>query len=380
MLSWNAVPWTDHYLVELSTDPTFASIHYSAVEDATSHTPSLFLAETRTYYWRVRATNACGYGVFSAVSSFTTMDHTDLLLVDEDYDVPDEQAEYTTELDALGVSYDVVEVCPFVDCTPKVFEPDLEQLSLYDRVIWWTGREEIYAGPDDDAETALDQWLDRGSCLLLSSIDYVLVQSGVTDFMQERLGVATVTEDTGMTQVTGQGAAFGGLGPFGLQNQNPDYRDTISPDATAEVAFAGDLGDAGVSKDGGWYRSSFLGFGIESVAAGETRQILGAFLNWCDGLGAVDGDGDGILNGDDCAPGDPDAWMNPEPITDLRLGKGAVGFSWSQPVSGGGSYYDVLRSRDATEWYDASCVLAGADETSGVPDPEAPGPGEAFFY
>jgi subtilisin family serine protease len=379
-LTWNPVPWTDHYLVELSTDPTFQSIFYSAVEDATIHTPAHFLAENTVYHWRVRATNVCGYGSFSTVSSFTTMDHTDLLLVDDDYDLPNEQAEYTNELDALGVSYDVVEICQFPECTPVVFEPDLETLSPYDRVIWWSGAEEIYAGPDDDTETALGEWLDRGSCLLLSSIDYVLVQGGITTFMQERLGVDSVSEDTGMTLVTGQGAAFGGLGPFGLQNTNPDFRDSISPDATAELGFSGDLGDAGVSKDGGWYRTSFLGFGIESAAAGETRQILDAFLTWCDGLDAVDGDGDGIVNGDDCAPGDPGAWTGPSPATDLMLGKGAIGFSWSQPVSGSGSTYDVLRSGDPTEWYNSTCVVADTPQTFTVPDPEDPAPGELFFY
>ena len=72
--------------------------------------------------------------------------------------------------------------------------------------------------------------------------------------------------------------------------------------------------------------------------------------------------------------------MNPEPVTDLMLGKGAVGFSWSQPVSGGGSTYDVLRSRDAMEWYDATCVITGASQTFGVPDPEDPAPGELFLY
>jgi hypothetical protein len=380
-LTWDPVTWSDHYLVEIANDAAFLDIVYSSVENATTHTPIYFLEQGAVYYWRVHANNACGYGSVSPVFSFTTVDFPDLLLVDDDYDLPNEQAEYTTALDALGVTYDLWENCQFVDCTPQVFEPGPETLALYDRVIWWSGKEEIYAGPDDDSELALADWLDRGSCLLISSIDYVLTQGGITDFMQQRLGVASVTEDTGLTQVTGMGAAFGGLGPYGLQNQNPDYRDSISPDGTAELAFSGDLGDAGVNKDGGWYRSSFLGFGVESAAAGETQAMLDAFLTWCDGLPAVDGDMDGVANGADCASGDADAWTSPSPITDLRLGKGAVGFTWSEPVSGSGSVYDVLRTTDdPTDWYNADCVVAQTPQTSAVPDTENPGPGELWFY
>ena len=288
-LTWDPVAWSDHYLVEIANDAAFLDIVYSSVEDATTHTPMYFLEQNAVYYWRVHANNACGYGSVSPVFSFTTVDLPDLLLVDDDYDLPNEQAEYTTALDALGVTYDIWENCQFVTCTPMIFEPDAETLALYDKVIWWTGKEEIYAGPDDDSELALADWLDRGSCMLISSIDYVLTQGEITDFMQQRLGVASVTEDTGMVQVTGSGAAFGGLGPYGLQNQNPDYRDSISPDGTAELAFSGELddlsvADAGINKDGGWYRTSFLGFGVESAAAGETEAILDAFLTWCDGL------------------------------------------------------------------------------------------------
>jgi len=272
------------------------------------------------------------------------------------------------------------EVCPFVDCTVKKGKPDAEVLAPYDRVIWWTGQEEIYAGPDDAAELALEHWLDRGSCLLISSSDYVLVQMGVTDFMQQRLGVSSVTEDTGMASVTGQNTVFGGLGPYSLVNLNPDYRDSISPDGTAELAFSGDLGDAGVNKDGGWYRTSFLGFGIESTGTSAKPEILDAFLTWCDGLAGVDGDLDGVLNGADCVAGDANAWGSPSPITDLMLGKGAVGFSWSEPVSGSGSTYDVLRSEDPTEWYEATCVSAGGSPTTAPPDPENPEPGGIFYY
>ena len=360
-LSWNPVPWTDRYLVEVSTDPTFEQIFYSAMERTTAHTPQHVLEQDVVYYWRVRATNACGYGGFSPVSSFTTAQLVNLLLVDDDYDLPDYQATYTNTLDSLGVTYDVYDVWNFT----LFDEPDARTLEQYDRVIWYSAEEEIYAGPNSDSELALPDWLDRGTCLLVTSADYINAQGGVvTTFMQDRLGVGAAVGDTGMTQVTGAGTPFDVLGTFALDDLNPDdWRDSISPDGTAELAFSGDLGDAGITKDGGWYRTSFLGFGLEHAGVGERAALLFAFFAWCDGLAGVDGDGDGTNNENDCLPGDDEAWTAPSPVTDLVLGKGAVGFSWSQPVSGSGSVYDVLRSGDPTEWYDATCVAAGYGRT-----------------
>jgi hypothetical protein len=213
----------------------------------------------------------------------------------------------------------------------------------------------------------------------MSSADYVL-NSDFSSFIQDRLGVGAVVEDTGMGMVTGEGTVYGGLGPYSLSSLNPDYRDSLTPDGTAELAFSGDLGDAGVAKDGGAYRTSFLGFGVESVGTAAKPAILGAFLTWCAGLPDVDGDADGWLNGVDCAPADPDTWSAPAPITDLMLGKGPVGFSWGQPVSGSGAVYDVLRSTDPTDFYNAACVATGVAQTSSPDDGEVPEPGEMLFY
>jgi hypothetical protein len=375
VLEWDPVPLISHYMVEIAVDSSFLQIVYSAHEEGTVHTVGQTLAQDSVYYWRVRANNVCGYGGLSLTSSFTTIDVPDLLLVDDDYDVPNEQNEYTQALNSLGVAYDIWDVWG----VHVHEEPGTWDLAPYDQVIWWTGQEEIYAGPSADSEVALAGWLDGAGCLLISSQDYVL-NSDFSDFIQDRLGVASVNEDTGQNTVTGQGIVYGGLGPYSLATLNPDYRDVLTPDGIAELAFSGDMGDAAVAKDGGSYRSSFLGFGVESTGTADKPEILGAFLTWCAGLPDVDGDTDGWLNGVDCAPADPDAWTAPSPITDLMLGKGAVGFSWSQPVSGSGAVYDVLRTEDPTDFYNATCVAAGVTQTSAIPDEEDPEPGEAFYY
>jgi hypothetical protein len=68
-------------------------------------------------------------------------------------------------------------------------------------------------------------------------------------------------------------------------------------------------------------------------------------------------------------------------VTDLRLHKAESGFTWSQPVSGAGAVYDLVRSGNAGDFWNATCVAAGREKTS-VPaawDSE-PRPGEVVFY
>ena len=85
-LEWTGVPWAASYVVEVSTDPTFQGIFYSAVSTTTSHRVQTALAQGVVHYWRVRARNACGFGAFSATWSFTTRDVPPVLLVDDDWD------------------------------------------------------------------------------------------------------------------------------------------------------------------------------------------------------------------------------------------------------------------------------------------------------
>jgi hypothetical protein len=386
-LEWTAVPWASSYVVEVSTSPTFQSIFYSAYSEATSHKVGQILAEATTYYWRVRARNVCGFGSFSSTTSFTTRNVPDVLLVDDDWDLNgDFQPTYKSALNALPLSpyfypvtYDVWDVYAVM----QQKEPDYASLSLYKKVIWWSGNEDFYAGPSLFSELELPKYLDRrGGCLLVSSADYVFAGGGVTSFMQQRLGVATVVEDTGQSQATGQGTVFGTLGTVSLKNLTNDYSDSISPNASAELAYAGSMGNAGVDKNGAHYRTAFVGFGLERLFATTDREkSLLKFLQWCDGLATVDGDGDGVVNGADCVPGDPSAWTAPSPVTNLVLGKGATGFQWSQPTSGGGAAYDVLKSGAAADFWNASCVASGISQTT-VPSAwdVNPNPGEIFFY
>jgi hypothetical protein len=182
--------------------------------------------------------------------------------------------------------------------------------------------------------------------------------------------------------VTPNGSVYGPIGATAitLKNINPDYSDSVSPDATAELAFVGDMGDGGVNKDGGFYRTTFVGWGAERLfTSTDLENVLSTFLGWCDGLPALDGDSDGVLNGADCAPGDADAWTAPSEVTDLALSKETIQFSWSEPVSGSGAIYDVIRSRDHSDFWNATCVATGVPEPPPWGDDD-PGPGEVFYY
>jgi len=383
VLEWAPDSWASSYVVEVATDPTFEETFYTAYSKATTHTVGVNLAQETVYYWRVRAANVCGFGDFSPVSSFTTVNVAPVLLVDDDYDYyGDFQLKYTDAMDALGVSYDVWDVYGVMGQK----EPDAATLARYERVVWWSGEEDVYAGPTEDSEGELRGWFSQQSgCLFLTSSDYFFARGEVLrDFQRQELGVASVAQDTEQGAVTPVGSVFDVLGPdpITLKNINPDWSDSVTPDATAELAFSGDLGDAGINKDGGYYRTAYLGYGAERLfSPSDLQNVLSTFFGWCDGLPALDGDADGVINGSDCAPGDVDAWTAPSPITDFKMtNSDAGGFSWSQPVSGSGSAYDVLRSPVVTDFWNATCVAAHVPGPPPWNDPEIPAPGEVFHY
>jgi len=203
-----------------------------------------------------------------------------VLLVDDDDDDPDVRAYYTEVLDALGVSYDVWPTGASDD------EPDAATLGLYSKVVWFTGasfRDSV--GPGASAEVALASYLDAGGCLLLSSQDYLL-DRGETPFMSAYLGLESSVNDSKHDVIAGQGEVFGGLGPYVLSfpvNQVlENYSDLVAPDATAEVAFLGDGGEAAIDKLDPSFRTVFLAFPFEALGAEARYQVLRTALNACE--------------------------------------------------------------------------------------------------
>ena len=71
-ITWAAVSGAVSYELEIANDPGFSAIVYSATESGTSHSVTTALGASTTYYVRVRASNDCGNGDWSAANSFTT--------------------------------------------------------------------------------------------------------------------------------------------------------------------------------------------------------------------------------------------------------------------------------------------------------------------
>jgi subtilisin-like proprotein convertase family protein len=71
-LNWSAVPFAESYLVEASTSPTFSPLLYTNTLTTTSATLTTSLNTASVVYWRVKASNPCGQGVFSSINAFQT--------------------------------------------------------------------------------------------------------------------------------------------------------------------------------------------------------------------------------------------------------------------------------------------------------------------
>ena len=211
----------------------------------------------------------------------TPAPNTNILLVDDDGDVPDVRSAYATTLNAFDIGYDIWDTG-----TLSNTEPSANDLSAYNTVIWFSGNNSgASAGPSPAGEAALASFLDAGNCLFLSSQNYFDGQ-GQTNFMSTYLGVSTVITDSGYLTVTGgMNSIFDNLGPYSLAGANNQGNDGLTPDNTAVVAFTGNVGNAGIAKDAGSYRTTFLGFPLENLPAGAARQdTLNAFLQWCNVL------------------------------------------------------------------------------------------------
>jgi len=277
--TWTAVSQVESYALEVSADPGFGMIAYSAVVEGISHTMVSTMNPDHVYYWRVTPENSCGSGTVSETYDFKTLD-LQVLLVDDDDNAPDIQAYYGDALDALGVLYTVW------DTNNSDNEPGSGDLNPFSIVVWFTGNEyDGYAGPGSVGETALGSWLDSGGRCFFISSQYYEYDRGVTTFMENYLGAGGVSEllFPKTESVTGQGGVFGGLGPYTLSYPFLNYTEEITPDGTASVAFVDDQDrDVGIFKSPEVYKTTYWGFPFEAIPTGADRQdAMGAFLNWC---------------------------------------------------------------------------------------------------
>ena len=279
LFTWNPAGSDEaEYLIEVASDAAFTNIVYSASLAGTNIAPSTPFDPTTSYHWRVRSANPCGPSNWSSTFSFTTANIPPILLVDDDDNNPDVRGYYTTALDALATTggYDIWDTNNGDD------EPDADDLSPYEVVIWFTGDEfGGAAGPGDAGEIALATWLDSGGCFMISSQDYHWDRT-LTTFMQTYLGVSSVVDDENQIVVDGEGSVFGALGPYTLVFPVSNYTDIVNPDTSAELAFSGNVGNIAVNKETALYRTTFWGFPWEAIPGSDERELaMSTFLGWC---------------------------------------------------------------------------------------------------
>jgi hypothetical protein len=282
--SWNSSASATGYRLEIATEPTFTTPLYAINTNSTRHTITGRLDPNTTYYWRVRASNGCGDGTFSAASSFATRAAPPVLLVDDDDNDPDVLTAYTAALDATATNYDVFDTINNSDQ-----DPTADLMDAYGLVIWFTGGNFAdQTGPNAYGEAELIDYLSNSTdrCLLMSSQDYLWVR-GINleepnSFMVSYLGVNSAVSDVGDSVAAGTND-FAGLGPYTLDFPYFNYTDQLSPSSTAMTAFVSDDGQPiGVSKITTNYRSSWWAFPFEAIPGADNRRIvMERALGWC---------------------------------------------------------------------------------------------------
>ena len=177
-------------------------------------------------------------------------------------------------------------------------EPLATDLSPYSSVIWYSGDASSLesvsplAGPSEEAEAQLAEYLDGGGCLLLSSPQYHL-DRGISTFAQKYLGIKSIEDDVTQTKIEGTGAlilGFSNLGPFNLNPSNegltPGLSDSIGPDplvtGSATLFNYANGSAAAVATDNDIYRTAYFGFPFLALNSGNTRiNTMSAFINYC---------------------------------------------------------------------------------------------------
>ena len=275
-LRWNATDGVQSYLVEMATDDGFTTVVYSATTSTTGHTVGQWLDHNTQYFWRVVAENPCGSGISSSTFDFTVKPSSSILLVDDDNDWPDVGSTYSQTLTSLGYAYDAWNTYGGDN------EPDAMQLADYEAVVWFTGAADgPYTGPSSISEVNLQNWLNDGKCLLISSQEYY-ENRALTEFMTATLGVYSIVNTIGFSVITGTGSIFVGLGPYSLSYPFVMASDVIIPDGTAAVAFSGDTASVAITKNTGTYKTVYFGFPFEALpTSGARMDVMNTFLSWC---------------------------------------------------------------------------------------------------
>ena len=151
--------------------------------------------------------------------------------------------------------------------------------------IWILGQESTEDSTLDSIERSkLRMFLEGGGGLFISGSDigYDLTDQGSTNFLNNNLQSAYVTDDAGTFNVTGSGGILSDIGAFDFDPANGTPYRPYNPDELAATAdseailtyVGGSGGVAGTQYDFCVYRTVVLGFPFEAITSDATRATV----------------------------------------------------------------------------------------------------------
>jgi hypothetical protein len=205
----------------------------------------------------------------------------DILLVDQDGDIPDVQSYYTTALNTYGAAYDIWDLGED-DVLPK------NMLNAHVKVVWYTGN--TYPGPLIPYEGELADFLDNDGRLFMSGQDILDQAAGTTAFVHDYLHIdwdgSEDQNDKATSNVKGVGGnpVSGSIGTVPIDHSvlGAAFEDQLTLIAPAAAAFTDDDDEIDAhTLDVDGYKVMFLAFPFESYgSASQKATLMTNALNW----------------------------------------------------------------------------------------------------
>jgi M6 family metalloprotease-like protein len=213
-------------------------------------------------------------GISSTVRITTTVPYR-TLLVDDDRGAPDVEGAYVDALLGTGFDFDLWD-------TQTRGSPDEATLAAHSAVVWFTGTPISNTLTPHD-ELALSSYLQDGSGFFFSSQEY-LTDTLRNYFGRQYLRVSTFVDNTGTQEVAGVpgNPLSDGLGPYTM-SLTTTHSDQITPLSMTLSAFMDEAGKTNaITYDPGNWRTLFLGWPFEHLAATDGEELMASALNWMD--------------------------------------------------------------------------------------------------
>ncbi len=188
-----------------------------------------------------------------------------ILLVDDDPNPYPIQQTFIDALNARPYLFDMWDVSAYYG-----FAPALDDMRLYDIVLWMTGYESLESITAANAEEIMD-FMDLGKGIIISSQDFLSYFAAGSTFLVDYLGIGSFTTNVRALQANGVAADPIGNGlALTLQYESTalNRADQVNANAIGTTIFRNETGlPIAVRADNGTARSVTLAFAGECIVA-----------------------------------------------------------------------------------------------------------------